>query len=482
MKTTAQYLQSLVDTKQSIKQALINKGKQPSQVFASYPELIQSIQQGGNVQLGVIVGSDQDGYTVQKLDITSEQLLDTEIQTTDKVYVFNTDRQQPDYTERNDIQQPLRITAITDGTRVILAANYVSFADIDLYYRTSSQTQWLQVPKNTQTYSSFSVSLNKGQYVEFWNKVQRFSRAQDQFFGFKFVSAATETQSVEVSGSIQSLLNYNLSCPDSCFSYLFHGTMILSAPLMPATTVGQLSYARMYMRCSKLKRAPQLPAKHISIRSYLQMFAYAAQLQEVPKVLPALQLHKQCYYAMFKGCLKLKDTPQLPARTAPNRAYYCMFYNCSSLEQAPQLPADTLGVSCYAYMFYGCSSLKRAPELPAIHLEDSCYSSMFRGCTSLLETPLLAAYDPYIRFQCYKNMFNGCSSLRKITVRFSQWKQFSKTDYDSDSGVVDTTYFTKGWVTGVTTTQDVQFIVNTSAGTIQQLYGDDFIPATWNKE
>lgn len=55
--TTAQLLTSLKTTKQNIKQALIAKGLSPTQVFSTYPDLINQIE--GQLPYGVLVeGSD----------------------------------------------------------------------------------------------------------------------------------------------------------------------------------------------------------------------------------------------------------------------------------------------------------------------------------------------------------------------------------------------------------------------------------------
>ena len=100
-------------------------------------------------------------------------------------------------------------------------------------------------------------------------------------------------------------------------------------------------------------------------------------------LLPAETLAQNCYGRMFAACTSLTTAPELPATTLANYCYDAMFAGCASLVQAPELPAMTLAQSCYAYMFNGCASLTTAPELPATTLASSCYQYMFFKATSV---------------------------------------------------------------------------------------------------
>ena len=75
-------------------------------------------------------------------------------------------------------------------------------------------------------------------------------------------------------------------------------------------------------------------------------------------LLPATTLSQNCYSRMFAGCSKLTDTPtELPALTLAPGCYSNMFEGCSMLNNAPHLPAPELVEGCYAYMFNGCRDL-----------------------------------------------------------------------------------------------------------------------------
>lgn len=75
-------------------------------------------------------------------------------------------------------------------------------------------------------------------------------------------------------------------------------------------------------------------------------------------LLPATTLSENCYSRMFAGCSKLSSTPtELPALTLAPGCYSYMFEGCSQIPEAPHLPATELVDSCYLNMFYECSTL-----------------------------------------------------------------------------------------------------------------------------
>ena len=74
-------------------------------------------------------------------------------------------------------------------------------------------------------------------------------------------------------------------------------------------------------------------------------------------LLPATTLAENCYTRMFRNCTGLITAPELPATTLAEACYYHMFYGCTSLINAPTLPATTLDRLCYYSMFYNCTNL-----------------------------------------------------------------------------------------------------------------------------
>jgi hypothetical protein len=106
-------------------------------------------------------------------------------------------------------------------------------------------------------------------------------------------------------------------------------------------------------------------------------------------ILPATTLADYCYQRMFIYCTSLTAAPALPATTLARYCYRAMFSNCS-LNNAPELPATTLAAECYGSMFTYCTSLTYAPELPATKLSIYCYYNMFNGCSKLNYIKMLA--------------------------------------------------------------------------------------------
>lgn len=181
-------------------------------------------------------------------------------------------------------------------------------------------------------------------------------------------------------GNIMSLLYYNNyygSQLDSTkhknvFYRLFESdTHLLSAPLLPSTTLAQECYTSMFMGCKSLIAAPKLPAT--TLKYY-------------------------CYAYMFSLCYSLTIAPELPATILATSCYDSMFYYCKSLTTAPSLPATTLVDYCYHQMFYCCQNLVTAPELPATNLVSNCYDSMFYNCTKLNYLKALFTTTPSIAY------------------------------------------------------------------------------------
>ena len=91
--------------------------------------------------------------------------------------------------------------------------------------------------------------------------------------------------------------------------------------------------------------------------AFCQLFYNDTYVLSAP-ILPATTLKNRCYEYMFYGCTSLVIAPELPATTLADRCYASMFYRCTSLVTAPKvLPATTLAISCYYNMFYLCTKL-----------------------------------------------------------------------------------------------------------------------------
>ena len=238
--------------------------------------------------------------------------------------------------------------------------------------------------------------------------------------GWEGTGTFSATGNYNAYGNTMSLLFYdnyygkqlNSTEYNYAFRRLFmNDTHILSAPLLPATSLSDSCYWQMFRGCTRLITAPELPATTLADSCYSDMFYGCTSLTTAPE-LPATTLAKNCYGSMFSRCSNLVNAPELPVTTLASYCYYGMFTNCTSLVTAPELPATTLANSCYSYMFYGCTSLVTAPELPATTLADYCYQNMFTNCSSLVTAPELPATT--LADSCYFYMFYNCSNLNYI--------------------------------------------------------------------
>ena len=96
-------------------------------------------------------------------------------------------------------------------------------------------------------------------------------------------------------------------------------------------------------------------------------------------VLPATTLVNYSYGRMFEGCTSLTTAPVLPATTLAERCYNKMFLGCTSLTKAPILPAETLAKGCYNSMFLGCTNLNSVTCLATNISASSCTTDWLSG-------------------------------------------------------------------------------------------------------
>lgn len=227
-----------------------------------------------------------------------------------------------------------------------------------------------------------------------------------------------------VGGHIMSLLvgdnfiNATISS-DNTFNCLLrlNNNLINAGNLRLPTNVKKYSYFGMFKSCTGLITAPVLPATTLADYCYNSMFQGCTSLTTAP-VLPATTLAGSCYRAMLDGCTSLTTAPALPVTTLADSCYRYMFNACTSLTTAPALPAETLAGSCYRDMFRGCTSLTTAPALPATTLIGNCYQGMFTDCTSLVNPPSMSA-TTIGDSSCY-GMFRGCKSLTASPVLLTE--------------------------------------------------------------
>lgn len=149
--------------------------------------------------------------------------------------------------------------------------------------------------------------------------------------------------------------------------------------------------------------------------AFYNLFKGNDKLVNVSKsFLPATTVSDYCYNKMFSSCKSLFCPPELPAMTTKQLCYQVMFENCTSLMESPKLPATNLSFACYNGMFSGCTLLTKVQTLPALKLSSHCYQRMFQNCTSLINAPELIATT--LTANCYNGIFINCSKLDCIKM------------------------------------------------------------------
>ena len=131
------------------------------------------------------------------------------------------------------------------------------------------------------------------------------------------------------------------------------------------TLVSASSFYCLFWDCTGLTDASELalPATTLAESCYNRMFYNCKQLTAVSE-LPATSMTLACYAYMFYGCTSLTTPPELPATSGTtNQCYTSMFEECTNLERMPviyitTLAASSLGIGCCERMFYGCSKIQ----------------------------------------------------------------------------------------------------------------------------
>ena len=197
-------------------------------------------------------------------------------------------------------------------------------------------------------------------------------------FDASFVTGDKTAPKISAHGNVMSVINFSASSLSTLFQ---NCESLISAPILPATTLTNGCYKAMFYGCTSLITAP---------------------------ILPATTLVNSCYHGMFQGCTSLAIAPDLPATTLANYCYCSMFSTCSSLTIAPDLPATTLTAGCYSGMFTK-AGLVQAPDLPADTLVEYCYDQMFFGCSNLV---IPTQIPINLSSNCCSLMFYNCAKLQ----------------------------------------------------------------------
>ncbi len=126
------------------------------------------------------------------------------------------------------------------------------------------------------------------------------------------------TGTFDISGNIMTLLDYataatNKTVGNNAFTGLFaylstdtnnNNNNIVSAPTLPATTIGDSAYKEMFSKCSSLKSAPSLAFESVGSYACESMFNGCTALEGVPSF-TFTSISVGCFKLMFNGCSNL---------------------------------------------------------------------------------------------------------------------------------------------------------------------------------
>ena len=144
---------------------------------------------------------------------------------------------------------------------------------------------------------------------------------------------------VYVSGIAEALLNGENEVLKYRISYTFKKLFYSQTALREANRLrfeamsnSESCYESMFNGCSNLLSAPELPATTLGYAPYRSMFDKCTSLLKAPSILPAITIGPWAYPNMFYGCKSLVNAPELPAETLAMNCYWGMFDDCASLK------------------------------------------------------------------------------------------------------------------------------------------------------
>lgn len=120
--------------------------------------------------------------------------------------------------------------------------------------------------------------------------------------------------------------------------------------------------------------------------TFTYLFAYCEKLLNINNLLlPATTLSDNCYERMFDTCRKIIDIPNLPATTLTSSCYSCMFVACDELTDLShhEFNADYVPYAAYSAMFHTCPKLVKSPIIKCTSIASYGASFMFFNCNNL---------------------------------------------------------------------------------------------------
>lgn len=211
----------------------------------------------------------------------------------------------------------LTFEALQNGTFTLtVPANVGSTYMTSISYSVDNGANWTTTTIDNTNQTITTPTINAGSKV-LWKGIGNQMGTNTSNY-----SKFTSTGNFNVSGNVMSLLYGDTFARQTSFAsgslYTFYGlfqgcTKLISAEnlALPATTLVNACYSRMFQKCTSLTTAPELPATSLTDRCYQYMFSGCTSLTTAPSILPATTLVQNCYYYMFYNCEQLNSITML---------------------------------------------------------------------------------------------------------------------------------------------------------------------------
>lgn len=300
--STADKLNKLITTKAAIKQALIDKGQNPSDVFSTYADNIRSITSGSGYEFDFTVL----GYNQEECKDAND--------------IANVAINLGDFTQS-------QITEAIAYGKELYDSNYpVDNNNVD-------KNKLLFYPKlklaSTYQYSKVLYIPN----VEYNKQESASSNAYTNYFLYKVGNINAEFTSEY----------YSKGFFTDCNSLREVGDINITGNKV-------IDYNEFFQNCYTLRKIGNLNTTGCT--NFYSMFTNCKSLITIPQLNTS---SGTSFNYIFNSCSSLTTIPQMD--TSSGTYFSGMFYGCSSLTSVPQL--DTSSGTDFSQMFNNCFKLKR---------------------------------------------------------------------------------------------------------------------------
>ena len=307
---------------------------------------------------------------------------------------------------------PLCLEAIEVGT--VIVTNPLG---LTIEYSRDNET-W------TSTSSDLYLVVNEGDCVYLRGNNAKYSRTTD------ILSTSEDWTGMTISsdglcyvyGNVMSLIDAEnfVDCKSFTETFALSGLFISATDLvmhpekaleLPATDLTRGCYFAMFYG-TNITKAPELPARIVPKEAYVIMFANCPELLAAPD-LSVDELGENACWQMFRFCEKLSYCPDLIINKIGSNALNMAFTECPSLKTAPAIVCDEIGELGLYEMFYE-SGLTTGSSLKARIVGGSACSSMYERCADLVDGGTVETGQSGER--AFSNMFRRCTSLKQVDI------------------------------------------------------------------